>query len=406
MVNQSDADLVTLAQTGDKDAFGHLIERHQPMVKRIALNMTHSEALAQELMQETMLQAYLSLNHLRDSQRFKSWLYGIALNVCRSYLRTQKLEFFSLEEIMGGMRFNGHLKFDALPNPERIAEERDLHRLVLGAIDSLSPRNRNATLLFYYEQFTIREIATLLGVSIVAVKGRLHKSRQQLRAKLLPLYTEINEIVSTQERRNEMVKVTVVDVVDAADVKQAENQEDKFHGKVIILLDETEQRFLPIWVGPFEGDAIALNFIDYPLMRPMTYTFMANLLEGAGVGLQEVRIETLKEETYYAIAIIRSGETVREIDARPSDAINLALQMKSPIYVAETVMEKTGVDISNENAVPTGIGIKFIEEETAKIHREMEEKKRVRAQLTEQEQEERSRQTHQKLVALVLGSEE
>jgi bifunctional DNase/RNase len=283
-----------------------------------------------------------------------------------------------------------------------------LHRLVLEAVASLSPRNRSATLLFYYEQFTINEIAALLGVSIVAVKGRLHKSRQQLKGRLLPLYEEINQVVSIQERRSEMIEVSVVDVVDAADVLKSEHddQEEPFKGKVIILLDEPNRRFLPVWVGPYEGDAIALNFIDVPIKRPPTYTFMARILEGAGVELEEVRVETLKDETYYAIAKIRSGDTVREIDARPSDAINLALQLKCPIYVAEAVMDQAHVDISDAAALPTGAGIKQIEAKAAELREDSEAKKAAHAQLTEQEKEAKTARTQQQLLAVVLGLEE
>lgn len=266
----------------------------------------------------------------------------------------------------------------------------------------------SAILLFYYEQFTIGEIATLLGVSVVAVKGRLHKSRQQLKGKLLPLYEEINQVVSIQERRSKMIEVSVVDVVDAADVLKSENNDQKepFKGKVIILLDEPNRRFLPVWVGPFEGDALALNFIDVPMKRPLTYTFMAKILEGAGVELEEVRVETLADDTYYAIAKIRSGDTVREVDARPSDAINLALQMKCPIYVAEAVMDQAHVDISDAAALPAGAGIKQIELKATEMREGFEARKAARAQLTEQEKEEKAARTQQQLLAAVLGLEE
>jgi RNA polymerase sigma factor (sigma-70 family) len=405
---KSDIELVTLARAGDKTAFGELIERYQPMVKRIAVSMVRHEALAQELSQEAMLQAYLSLEHLREIGQFKSWLYGITLNVCKSYLRTQKFEFFSFEELMGGIRIKGPLMLDAAPTPERVAEALDLHRLILEAVESLSPRNRSATLLFYYEQFTIGEIATLLGVSTVAVKGRLHKSRQQLKGKLLPLYEEINQVVSIEERRAKMIEVTVVDVVDAADVLQSENndQEELVKHKVIILLDEPNRRFLPIWVGLYEADAIALNLVDVPMKRPLTYTFMAKIMEGAGVELEEVRVETLHDDTFYAIAKIRNGNTVREIDARPSDAINLALQMKCPIYVAEAVMDQAQVDISDAEALPAGAGIKQIESKATKMCEDFEARKAARAQLTEQEKEEKAARTQQQLLAVVLGLEE
>ena len=96
MTNNTDTELVALARTGDKDAFGQLIERHQQMVRRIALGLVADEEIARELAQEAILQAYLSLDHLRDNTRFKSWLYSIALNVCRGYIRDQKTNPFSL----------------------------------------------------------------------------------------------------------------------------------------------------------------------------------------------------------------------------------------------------------------------------------------------------------------------
>ena len=115
MIEQRDADLVAAARAGDKDAFGQLVERYQQMVKRIALGMVRSEYLAQELMQETILQAYLSLDRLRNHDRFKSWLYGIALNVCRSYIRRQRVRPLSLEEMMGGLRVDELLIGEGAP---------------------------------------------------------------------------------------------------------------------------------------------------------------------------------------------------------------------------------------------------------------------------------------------------
>src|SRR5215831_15839349 len=99
----TDAELVAKVRQGDKEAFGQLIERYQQMVGHIAKKMIADEWVARELAQEAILQAYLSLDHLRDASRFKSWLYGITLNMCRSYLHDQKMDLLSLESILGGM---------------------------------------------------------------------------------------------------------------------------------------------------------------------------------------------------------------------------------------------------------------------------------------------------------------
>jgi RNA polymerase sigma factor (sigma-70 family) len=104
MNQQTDAELVDKVRGGDKEAFGQLVERYQQMVGHIAKKMIADEWIARELAQEAILQAYLSLDHLHDASRFKSWLYGITLNICRSYLHDQKMDMLSLETIMGGVR--------------------------------------------------------------------------------------------------------------------------------------------------------------------------------------------------------------------------------------------------------------------------------------------------------------
>lgn len=82
------------------------------MAKRIAIGMVGNRDIAQDLVQEAMLQAYLCLDCLQDDKRFRNWLYGIVLNVCRSYIRDARAVFFSLEAMAGGW------KFDAIPLTE------------------------------------------------------------------------------------------------------------------------------------------------------------------------------------------------------------------------------------------------------------------------------------------------
>jgi RNA polymerase sigma factor (sigma-70 family) len=193
--NKTDAELVALARRGEREAFGQLVERYERMARRIAFGMVANEEVARELAQEAILAAYLSLAHLRDETRFRSWLYGIVLNVCRSYLRERKGDPCSLEELMevmggmGGMRYDLSLFTQATVDPQRVAEERELQRIVLEAVQHLSPKDRTATLLFYYEQLSLEEIARVSGVSVTAVKGRLHRARKQLRTRLSPLYS-------------------------------------------------------------------------------------------------------------------------------------------------------------------------------------------------------------------------
>ena len=335
-----DAELVRLARSGDKKAFCLLVERYQHLARRVALGMVRSEQLAEDLAQEAILAAYLSLGNLRDEGRFASWLYGFVLNVCRGYIRAQKRVFWSWEAMAGGLRFEAVHVPSLAPSPAEIVEQRELHRMVLEAVNALTPKTREATLLYYYDQLSQREISTILGISVAAVKGRLHRARKELRERLLRIEPGLDPGRTLQARRKQMVEVTVADVV--------RKRTDGAESCIIVLLDTAGRRTLPIWIGPSEADAMALALLKHALPRPLTYDFAARLLEAVGAELVEVRVETMTENTFYAVAKLRGNTGVREIDARPSDALNLALRVGCPIFVAADVLDSAGIDIPKE----------------------------------------------------------
>jgi len=338
MEQSTDSELVVLARIGDKHAFGQLIERYTQMVKRIVLGKVLHEETAHELMQEIFLHAYLSLSHLRDDSRFKSWLYGIALNVCRSYLREQKTNPLSLEDMMGGMHYEIPDSFSMLEDPQTLVEERELQQFLFDAVQSLSPKDRAATLLFYYEELSLQEIAMTLHISMVAVKGRLHRARKQLR-ELLLAYMDIQPA----QRRKTMIKMHINSVRINIQSQQ----------RVVILQDEAGRRVLFIWIPQVESLVIAMGLNKITPPRPFTMQLMVNLLKATHTNVVEVRIESLKDEIFYAVVKIRNGEVEQEIDARPSDALALAVQLDSPIYIAEEVMEKAGLDIPEGKTLRT-----------------------------------------------------
>jgi len=360
MTNKADSELVALARSGDKDAFSQLIERYQQMVMRIALGMVAYEEIAHELAQEAILQAYLSLDHLRDISRFKSWLYGIVLNVCRSYIRDQKVNPYSLEAMMGGMYRDMLYYPSPVIDPEEIAEQRELHTIVLQAVQELSPKDKAATLLFYYEQLSMREIAAILGVSITAVKGRLHRAREQLRERLLPVYAGTEHKSTTAERNEIMPQVKVAAVIENTEIRQ----------NAIVLLDETAQRVLTIYVGAPEAMLIAMGHTEIAPTRPMGIHLLINLLKATGMEFEEARIETLKDEVFYAVAKFRNGTAVHELDARPSDVIALAVLMDRPIYAAEEILARVGI------ALPEGKALQVDKDKVrASVMRKIEEQK-------------------------------
>ena len=114
----------------------------------------------------------------------------------------------------------------------------------------------------------------------------------------------------------------------------------------IIFLDETGgTRILPIWIGPMEAQAIAIRLSGYPSPRPMTHDLFFSLLRTLGLTVEKVRITDIVDNTYYSSIRVRNmaGGNEHDIDARPSDAVALAVRFGCPIYISERVFEKTQV---------------------------------------------------------------
>jgi RNA polymerase sigma factor (sigma-70 family) len=339
MTEKTDIELVALARTGDKDAFGLLAQRYQVIARRFATRLLGESESAPDLVQEAMLQAYLSLARLRDPARFKSWLCGIVLNVCRSHLRDRKVAFFSLEAIIGGLQFYPAPFSAAVATPEKIAEERELYRIVLDAVNTLSPGDRDIILLFYYAQLSLQEMVTAMNVSAGSVKVRLHRARRRLKTLLQERHPDM---VPPEKRRKIMVKVTIADVVK---VERKDELKQLYEQYVIVLHDESGKRLLPIWVGPNEGESIAIGLSDFATPRPLTHNFYSSLLQAINAKVEEVRVVALKKDTFYAVVKMRCGKKTVEVDARPSDGIALAVLNDVPIFVAEEVLETAGISI-------------------------------------------------------------
>lgn len=112
---------------------------------------------------------------------------------------------------------------------------------------------------------------------------------------------------------------------------------------VVILKDDIYKRWLPIVVGPAEAQAIALQLESVHPPRPMTHDLMKSLLESAKANVARVIVSELKENTYYAVIDVKRNGDQNKIDARPSDAIALALRTSAPIFVDEDVMQKASI---------------------------------------------------------------
>ena len=110
---------------------------------------------------------------------------------------------------------------------------------------------------------------------------------------------------------------------------------------IIVLKTPDGSTVLPIWVGIFEANAIAMQLENIVAPRPMTHDLLKNLIEGLEARLAKVVITDLKENTFFALIHLERGQQVLQIDARPSDAMALALRAGAPILVEEAVLERS-----------------------------------------------------------------
>lgn len=321
-----DAELVGRARAGGRDAFATLVRRHAPMARSLAGRVLGDPDLAQEAVQEATLLAWLSLDRLRCPARFGSWLCGIALNLSRRCLRERRRLVLTSDPDELGADRPGADPYGAV----------EIAALVGDAVSRLPAGQRAATQLFYWQGLTHAEVATELGVSIGAVKNRLHAARAALAAPLA-LAVDDQEVCSTVSVpvARQWIEVTV------AEIRRGDVDDPMLLPHVMLLRERDGDRAVPVWIGAAEATALALSLQTTEMPRPMTYQFIVKLLSAANARVREVRITRLVAGTFYAVVLLDGPGGVAEVDARPSDAVNLAVVTEAPVMVGADLLEDT-----------------------------------------------------------------
>lgn len=356
----SDRRLVAATLSGDPGAFARLIVRHRPMVESVLGRMLPPDEV-EDLLQETFLRAYLGISHLREADRFGSWLCGIGVNLAKMRLRQRAVQ--------------PSIAVGATGLPVDV-EERELLRTVQDAVALLPPGQRDVVLMHYVDDLSCEEIARLLGTTAGAVRVRLHRARAQLRRELVPF---VPAPLVPAPKEVLMIEMTVEDVI----VRVAADDPSQLVGdlRIVLLRERDGQRRLPIWIGAAEGDALAFRLVGDSPGRPMTSDLMVDLLRVTGGRVDRVVVTAIREKTFYASVAISVNSHVEELDARPSDALNLAIRVGAPIFVDDAVLAETafeGGDVAKELAreaetseldVPSGEWISLSAELLHKLHR-------------------------------------
>ncbi len=113
--------------------------------------------------------------------------------------------------------------------------------------------------------------------------------------------------------------------------------------RVVVLKEEGMDRYLAIWIGPYEADAITIKLQGVEIARPLTHDLLEQGIRKLGAQVSHILVNDLHDDTFYARVVMdREGERI-ELDSRPSDAIALAVRVQAPIFVSESVMERAGV---------------------------------------------------------------
>lgn len=164
-----DAELVERTRSGDLEAFETLVRQHIPRVYRVAVRMLGSAAEAEDATQETFLSAWRALHEFRADSAFSTWLYRIVVNQCLKMLRTCA-PIRPLPEELAATQ----------PGPQQLVERDQLLSALRAAIGQLTPPQRAVFVLRHLEGCSYQQVADALGISLSAVKSRLHRAHQQI----------------------------------------------------------------------------------------------------------------------------------------------------------------------------------------------------------------------------------
>jgi RNA polymerase sigma-70 factor (ECF subfamily) len=195
---RTDAELLAAARKGDAAALEALLVRYQPHLYRFGLRMCGNEQDAGDIAQESLISMARSLRDFRGDASVSSWLYAIARSYCIKKRRRSKFAPAREESLDAPGLDAIHRVADPAPSPEQAATNRELERALARAIDGLEPPHREVVVLRDVEGLSAPEVAKVLGISVDAVKSRLHRARAAVRQALAPVLAT----ASDQSRRD------------------------------------------------------------------------------------------------------------------------------------------------------------------------------------------------------------
>jgi RNA polymerase sigma factor (sigma-70 family) len=187
----ADTEIIAQVLKGDQHGFSQIVERYKNYVFTLVMRMLENREDAEEVAQDIFVKAYRSLADFRGDCKFSTWLYTIARTSALSFLRKKKLDTVSIENEKAGLQLeNRESSFNS-----NMIEQKSKHAMLHDAIMLLNPDDAQVITLFYHGEQSLEEIGNVLGMETNAIKVKLHRARQRLKAKMEKHFvTEMNEL--------------------------------------------------------------------------------------------------------------------------------------------------------------------------------------------------------------------
>ncbi len=339
-VDPSDGDLVELARGGDAAAFRLLVERHRPSARSRALRLCGDPHDADDIVQESLLQAFVALDRLREPERFAGWLNGIVLNVHRTNKRRAPMILLAeWPEWLQPVSQQGLPSADDLDRADALRE----------AIAVLPAGQRQAIVMFYYADLPSADI----GESPAAAKTSLHKARRRLRQHIAANRPDLIPALSAR-------KIMIAVRIAHAEPRPGNLGDGRFalEHVLVILADEGLSRALPLWLPASEG---------YPLWKVADSgdgaaglaeeeDVTARLLRAAGATVTGVDIDEIGPEVTAAVIRLSGPAGASSVTVRIGHGLAVAAATGAPVRVSGALMDRLGRPVAGTDLLTPFLG--------------------------------------------------
>jgi RNA polymerase sigma factor (sigma-70 family) len=307
----TDPDLIERTLSGDKQAFGTLVDRYRQQVYALAFHYVQDFEVARDVAQDAFVQAYLRLAQLREPARFTAWLRTLAVNECRMWLRRRQDATLSLDSDAA------RSVHDPYPGPHHLVEQKQLSIMVRYAIQSLPERQQLTVTLFYLSGLSAQAVAEFLDESVNAVESRLHRARTHLKERMMKV---IDDSLKPHQLPEQFAD-GVLQRVDWIQVKRGPDQPDNGRESSVMLKDE-KQRTFHIRLSA-EQTAVIYAEIR-PILRPLTQATLNNIMQAFQITIDRVVLTDVSRGEYQARISGRINEKPYSVAAQAGDAFAVA----------------------------------------------------------------------------------